>query len=140
MELTQITDAPMREEEIEYATIEVMPEEESNQPKAPQQQQENLVAVPLKDYKPMHQLIKERFRLSKRLTKKSATIANLRVLKDEQRYHQRKARKLGKLIATMVKDLDVLAESESEDEDSSSEDDQDIKMVDVRAANPDNNK
>lgn len=31
MELTQITDAPMREENIEYATIEVMPDEEPEQ-------------------------------------------------------------------------------------------------------------
>ena len=32
MELTQITDAPMREEEIDYATIEVMPDDEGDQP------------------------------------------------------------------------------------------------------------
>ena len=128
MELTQITDAPMREEEVEYATIEVMPTDQHQQ--QPQQHEEIPQHEP--PAKPMYQLIKERYKLSKKLTRKSASIANLQVLKDQQKFHERKARKLAKLIATMTKDLDVLADSESEIDDS---DDKDERMLDAQAAN-----
>lgn len=90
-----------------------------------------MVVVPAKS---MHRLIKEQYKLSKKLTRKSASVANLQILKSQQRWHQREARKLGKLIAAMAKDLPFLADSESEDDSSSSDGGQDIKMVDARAA------
>lgn len=134
MQLTQITDAQMREEEVEYATIEVVAVNHQQQQQQPEQEEERPQnAAPSK---PMHQLIKERYKLAKKLSRKSASVANLQVLKDQQKWHQRKARKLGKLIAAITKDLDILADSESEADDSSDES-QDVKMANTMAANHD---
>ena len=63
----------------------------------------------------------------------NATIENLRVLKKELRWHQRKVKRLQKLILDMTKDLAIMTDSGDEAGGDSSSDDNDQEMMDAQA-------
>ena len=58
--------------------------------------------------------IKKFHRLGKDVQRKNATIENLRVLKSELRWHQKKVKRLQKLILDITKDLAIMTDSEDD--------------------------
>ena len=80
-------------------------------------------------------VIKNSHRLGKKMLKESATIGNLRVLKSELRWHQRKVKRLQKLILDMTKDLAIMTDSEGEAGGDSSSYGNDQVMMDAQAPN-----
>ena len=79
--------------------------------------------------------IKKFHRLGKDVQRKNATIENLRVLKSELRWHQKKVKRLQKLILDITKDLAIMTDSEDDAGGDSSSNDNDQDMLNARFAN-----
>ena len=129
----------MREEFIDYATIEVMPESTEQQPKEPKLQEETKKIVKKNAKLTPVKVIKKYHKLSKNLQRQNATISNLTVLKKELRWHQKKAKQLQKLILDLTKDLAIMTDSEDDAGNESSASETNVKMLDAGAATPDSN-
>ena len=84
---------------------------------------------------PKLKVIKNSHRLGKKMLKESATIGNLRVLKNELRWHQKKVKKLQKLILDLTKDLAIMTDSEDEAGGDSTSDGNDQEMMDAQSPN-----
>lgn len=131
----KVEDTSRDEELIPYATIEVLPEEPRN---VPQQQQTSLqrearrIAAVNSKLSPV-KAIKKFHKFGKKIQMTNATIENLRVLKKELRWHQRKVKRLQKLILDMTKDLAIMTDSGDEAGGDSSSDDNDQEMMDAQA-------